>query len=53
MLQAEIATPIFGYKLLISIDQRHGFIGTWSASDAARHDGGELSSLIDPASTGS
>lgn len=50
---AEIATPIFGYKSHIGIDQRHGFIRTWSASDAARYDGRELPGLIDPANTGS
>jgi hypothetical protein len=32
----EIATPMFGYKSHIGIDQRHGFIRTWGASDAAR-----------------
>ena len=52
-LMAEIATPIFGYKSHIGIDQRHGFIRTWSASDAARYDGGELAGLIDPTNTGS
>ena len=31
---AEIATPLFGYKSHIGIDQRHGFIRTWSASHA-------------------
>jgi IS5 family transposase len=52
-LMAEIATPIFGYKSHIGIDQRHGFIRTWAASDAARYDGRELPGLIDPANTGS
>ncbi|MFC6623820.1 transposase [Novosphingobium panipatense] len=33
---AEIATPLFGYKSHLGIDQRHGFIRTWSASHAAR-----------------
>src|SRR3546814_14982015 len=50
---AEIATPMFGYKSHIGIDRRHGFIRTWSASDAARYDGRELTGLIDPANTGS
>ena len=49
---AEIPTPIFGYKSHIGIDQRHGFIRTWSASDAARYDGRELHSLIGPENTG-
>ena len=52
-LMAEIATPVFGYKSHIGIDQRHGFIRTWGASDAARYDGRELPNLIDPANTGS
>ena len=52
-LMAEIATPMFGYKSHIGIDQRHGFIRTWGASDAARYDGRELPNLIDPANTGS
>lgn len=52
-LLAEIATPLFGYKSHIGIDQRHGFIRTWSASDAARNDGREFARLIDPANTGS
>ena len=38
-LMAEIATPMFGYKSHIGIDQRYGFIRTWGASDAARYDG--------------
>lgn len=48
-----IATPIFGYKSHIGIDQRHGFIRTWSVSDPARYDGRELPELLDPANTGS
>src|SRR3546814_12982145 len=44
-LMAEIATPMFGYKSHIGIDRRHGFIRTWSASDAARYDGRELTGL--------
>jgi len=50
---AEIATPLFGYKSHIGIDQRHGFIRTWSASHAARYDGRELTGLIDRTNTGS
>lgn len=52
-LLMEIATPIFGYKSHIGIDQRHGFIRTWSVSDAARYDGRELPELLDAANTGS
>lgn len=52
-LMIEIATPMFGYKSHINVDQRHGFIRTWSASDASRYDGRELADLLDPANTGS
>jgi transposase, IS5 family len=52
-LLMEIATPIFGYKSHIGIDQRHGFIRIWSVSDAARYDGRELSELLDASNTGS
>jgi hypothetical protein len=52
-LLAEITTPMFGYKSHISIDQRHGFIRTWLASNAARYDGRELPGLLDPTNTGS
>ncbi len=52
-MMVEIATPMFGYKSHIGIDRRHGFIRTWSATDAARHDGRELPALIDRANTAS
>jgi len=48
-----LATPMFGYKSHIGIDQRHGFIRTWKVGDAARYDGRELPDLLDPANTGS
>lgn len=40
-IMAEIATPIFGCKSYIGIDQRHGFIWTWGASNAVHYDGWE------------
>lgn len=50
MMEA-IATPVFGYKSHINIDQRHGLIRKWSVTDAARHDGRELSGLLDRTNT--
>lgn len=52
-MMAEIATPVFGYKNPIGIDRRHGFIRTWSTTDAARHDGRELPVLPDRENTAS
>lgn len=52
-VMAEIATPVFGYKSHIGIDRRHGFIRTWAATEAARHDGRELDGLLDKQNTGS
>ncbi len=37
----------------LGIDRRHGLIRTWSATDAARHDGGQLPGLLDKANIGS
>lgn len=51
VLMAPIATPVFGYKSHISTDRRHGFIRRWSVSDAARHDGRELPTLLDRTNT--
>ena len=50
-LMAEIATPVFGYKSHLGTDRRHGFIRTWSVTDAARHDGRELPLLLDRTNT--
>jgi IS5 family transposase len=50
-LMAEIATPVFGYKSHLGTDRRHGFIRTWSVTDAARHDGRELPRLLDRTNT--
>ena len=45
--------PAFGYKTHIGIDRRHGLIRTWTATDAARHDGAQLPSLVSKANTAS
>ena len=42
-----------GYKNHVGIDRRHGLIRTWTATDAARHDGAELPGLLDRTNTGS
>jgi len=52
-VQMEIAIPVFGYKTHISTDRRHGFIRTWSVTDAAAHDGHELPRLLDKTNTAS
>jgi len=44
---------MFGYKNHVGIDRRHGLIRTWTATDAARHDGAQLPGLLDKANTGS
>ena len=48
-----IAIPVYGYKNHVGIDRRHGLIRTWTATDAARHDGAELPGLLDRTNTGS
>ena len=47
----EIATPIFGYKSHINVDQRFGFVRKWSVTDASRYDGRELAGLLDTDNT--
>ena len=49
----DLAVPAFGYKNHIGIDRRHGLIRTWVTTDAARHDGAQLPTLISKANTGS
>lgn len=39
----DIAIPVYGYKSHISIDRMHGLIRRQTVTDAARHDGGQLS----------
>ncbi|MBA3583330.1 MAG: IS5 family transposase, partial [Gemmatimonadetes bacterium] len=51
--RVDIAVPMFGYKNHVGIDRRHGLIRTWTATDAARHDGAQLPALLDKANTGS
>jgi transposase, IS5 family len=49
----QIAVPVFGYKNHLEIDRRHGFIRRFAVTDAAAHDGRQLSQLLDPANTAS
>lgn len=49
--RVDIAIPTFGYKNHVGIDRRHGLIRTWTATDAARHDGAELPGPLDKANT--
>lgn len=49
--RVDIAVPAFGYKNHVGIDRRHGLIRTWMATDAARHDGAQLPSLVSNAYT--
>ena len=51
--RVDIAVPAFGYKNHVGIDRRHGLIRTWTATDAARHDGALLPALISKANTAS
>jgi hypothetical protein len=50
---AEIAVPVFGYKNHLGIDRRHGFIRTFTVTDAASRDGRQLDELLDPHNTAS
>jgi transposase, IS5 family len=49
----EIAVPVFGYKNHLEIDRQHRFIRRFAVTDAAAHDGQQLSKLLDPANTAS
>ncbi len=51
--RVDIAVPAFGYKNHLGIDRRHGLIRTWTATDAARHDGAQLPSLVSKTNTAS
>ena len=51
--RVDLAVPAFGYKNHVGIDRRHGLIRTWTATDAARHDGAQLANLVTRANTGS
>ena len=45
--RVDIAVPPLGYKNHLSIGGRHGVIRTWLVTDAARHDGAQLPSLLE------
>lgn len=47
----QIATPVFGYKLHISIDRRFGFIHKAAVTSAADSDGRQMRRVIDTANT--
>lgn len=49
----DLAVPAFGYKNHLGIDRRHGLIRTWTATDAARHDGAQLQNLVSKKNTAS
>jgi IS5 family transposase len=51
--RVDIAVPAFGYKNHIGIDRRHGLIRTWTATDAARHDGAQIPALVSKTNTAS
>lgn len=44
----EIAGPLFGYKNHIGINRTRGFIRCFTVMHAARHDGSQLATLLDP-----
>jgi IS5 family transposase len=48
-----IVVPGFGSKNHLGIDRRHGIIRTYTVTDAATHDGGQLDALLDPGNTAS
>jgi IS5 family transposase len=51
--RVDIAVPAFGSKNHIGMDRRHGLIRTWTATDAARHNGALLPGLTSKANTAS
>ena len=51
--QTELVIPVFGYKNHLGIDRRHGFIRSFTVTDAAAHDGRQLGRLLDPDNTAS
>lgn len=44
--QVDIAIPAFGYKSHICTDRAHGFIRSFTVTDASRHDGAQLDRLV-------
>ena len=51
--RVNLAVPAFGSKNHIGMDRRHGLIRTWTATDAARHNGALLPNLVSKANTAS
>jgi transposase, IS5 family len=51
--RSELVIPVFGYKNHLGIDRRHGFIRSFTVTDAASHDGRQLGRLLDPDNTAS
>jgi transposase, IS5 family len=51
--RSELVIPVFGYKNHLGIDRRHGFIRSFTVTDAAAHDGRQLDGLLDPHNTAS
>jgi transposase, IS5 family len=51
--RTELVIPVFGYKNHLGIDRRHGFIRSFTVTDAAAHDGHQLGRLLDPDNTAS
>jgi len=49
----DLAVPAFGYKDHVGIDRRHRLIRAWLATDASRHDGAQLPSLVVKTNTAS
>jgi IS5 family transposase len=51
--RSQLVVPVFGYKNHLGIDRRHGFIRSFTVTDAAAHDGRQLGGLLDPHNTAS
>lgn len=51
--QSELVIPVFGYKNHLGIDRRHGFIRSFTVTDAATHEGRQLGRLLDRDNTAS
>jgi IS5 family transposase len=49
----DLATPYFGYKNHISMDNRYGFVRKFQTTDASQYDGKVLSQLLDKENTSS
>ena len=51
--RSELVISVFGYKNHLGIDRRHGFIRSFTVTDAAAHDGRQFGELLDPGNTAS